>query len=72
MNIRTSANPPSFGGDWTERKLAIVREYLGRYTLALKDQPFELWYIDAFAGTGTWTSTVDDANDSSARMLGRE
>lgn len=42
----------SFGGDWTETKLAALREYLVRYTAALSSQPFILEYIDAFAGTG--------------------
>jgi len=41
-----------FGGDWTGQKLAMLQEYLGRYTTALKNQPFQLVYIDAFAGTG--------------------
>ena len=42
-----------WGGDWTRTKLAILRAYLDAYTTALKDQPFKLRYIDAFAGTGT-------------------
>ena len=42
-----------FGGAWTEVKLDAVRHYLGFYTQALKKQPFELWYIDAFAGSGS-------------------
>jgi three-Cys-motif partner protein len=42
----------SFGGVWTERKLSVVRRYLERYAQALKDQPFQRIYIDAFAGTG--------------------
>lgn len=41
-----------FGGAWTEEKLGILRHYLGAYTTALKNQPFELVYVDAFAGTG--------------------
>lgn len=41
-----------FGGDWTDEKLARVREYLNAYTRALKNQPFQKIYIDAFAGTG--------------------
>jgi three-Cys-motif partner protein len=41
-----------FGGDWTEAKLAVLRKYLGAYTTALKNQPFRLGYIDAFAGSG--------------------
>src|SRR4051794_39545640 len=42
----------SFGGNWTEQKLAILRDYLQRYTTALKNTPFTKYYIDAFAGTG--------------------
>ncbi len=42
----------NFGGNWTEDKLARVGEYLKRYNIALKNQPFEREYIDAFAGTG--------------------
>lgn len=41
-----------FGGAWTELKLEAVRYYLEFYAGALKGQPFDLWYIDAFAGTG--------------------
>ena len=41
-------------GPWTERKLAVVREYLKLYAQALKKQPFQRLYIDAFAGTGEW------------------
>ena len=47
-----------FGGAWTEIKLDAVGYYLGFYTQVLKDKPlpdrpFELWYIDAFAGSGS-------------------
>ena len=42
----------SFGGAWTERKLSVVRRYLEIYAQALKNQPFQRIYIDAFAGTG--------------------
>lgn len=41
-----------FGGDWTEAKLNCISDYLSAYTNALKNQPFEKLYIDAFAGTG--------------------
>lgn len=41
-----------FGGPWTEEKLDRVTRYLQAYTTALKNQPFQLMYIDAFAGTG--------------------
>ena len=46
-----SANT-GFGGTWTEEKLAILKKYLDAYTTALKNQPFRLIYIDAFAGIG--------------------
>lgn len=42
-----------FGGTWTEEKLAQVERYLKAYLKALKDKPFKLMYIDAFAGTGS-------------------
>ena len=44
----------SFGGSWTQEKLEILRRYLDAYTTALKNQPFSLIYIDAFAGPGNW------------------
>jgi three-Cys-motif partner protein len=43
---------PAFGGDWTAEKLSRLHKYLRAYTIALSKQPFELLYIDAFAGTG--------------------
>jgi three-Cys-motif partner protein len=42
----------TFGGSWTEEKLAVMRSYFALYAQALKKQRFEKWYIDAFAGTG--------------------
>jgi three-Cys-motif partner protein len=54
----------SFGGDWTEQKLAAIREYLGMYVTALKNQPFRKIYIDGFAGTGyREMSTAESAGD---------
>lgn len=44
-----------FGGLWTADKLHVLRQYLNFYTSALKGQPFDLVYIDAFAGTGRCT-----------------
>ena len=41
-----------FGGPWTEEKLNRVTGYLQAYVTALKNQRFQLMYIDAFAGTG--------------------
>lgn len=42
----------SFGGGWTEQKLAMLEEYLKAWVKVMKNQPFERVYIDAFAGTG--------------------
>jgi three-Cys-motif partner protein len=47
-----------FGGAWTEVKLDAVNYYLSFYTDVLRNKPspqnpFELWYIDAFAGSGS-------------------
>src|SRR5690606_30995800 len=43
-----------FGGDWTATKLDALEYYLRAYVQALKSQPFELHYIDAFAGSGSF------------------
>ncbi len=42
-----------FGGTWTKIKLDILKRYLDAYTTALKNQHFDLLYIDAFAGSGS-------------------
>ena len=49
----------TFGGSWTQEKLDILRAYLDAYTTALKDQPFQLIYVDAFAGEGFWRPGSD-------------
>ncbi|HTV45910.1 MAG TPA: three-Cys-motif partner protein TcmP [Stellaceae bacterium] len=41
-----------FGGAWTVKKLEALKAYLNGYAHALKNQPFNRIYIDAFAGTG--------------------
>jgi len=41
-----------FGGDWTERKLDALNQYLRAYAKALSKTNFTRVYIDAFAGTG--------------------
>jgi len=43
-----------FGSNtWTEEKLKIVFKFIDTYTTALKEQKWKLFYIDAFAGTGS-------------------
>ena len=51
---------PRFGGSWTEQKLEILRRYLDAYTTALKNQSFQLTYVDAFAGAGAYSTPGDD------------
>ena len=54
-----------FGGAWTEQKLAAISYYAQFYTGALRGRPdapfrFDLWYIDAFAGSGERTEKVEE------------
>ena len=53
----------SFGGPWTQEKLEILRRYLDAYTTALKNEPFTLTYVDAFAGEGSWNPATGYASD---------
>jgi three-Cys-motif partner protein len=53
----------SFGGTWTQRKIAVLQEYLQCYATALKNQPFTLHYVDAFAGTGSHAPIVEEAQE---------
>lgn len=51
-DIEKEKSSAKFGGQWTIDKLNILEEYLDAYSTALKNQPFDLMYIDAFAGAG--------------------
>lgn len=53
MTTKSEGQGHRFGGAWTELKLDAVHYYLGFFTRVLKTKPFDLWYIDAFAGSGT-------------------
>ncbi|HEX9209724.1 MAG TPA: three-Cys-motif partner protein TcmP [Bradyrhizobium sp.] len=48
-----------FGGQHTELKLSIIEKYLQAFSSALRNKFGELWYIDAFAGTGKRTVKVE-------------
>lgn len=48
-----------FGGQHTEIKLELVEKYLQAYMSALRRKFDNLWYIDAFAGTGSRTVRVE-------------
>ena len=52
MPDENSDSGRSFGGRWSDIKLDALRGYLKAYTTALKNQPFRIGYIDAFAGAG--------------------
>ena len=56
-----------FGGVSTDLKLSVVGEYLSAFTTALRPTFSELWYIDAFAGTGERTVVIPGR---AADMLG--
>lgn len=47
-----------FGNVSTDLKLSVVENYLRAFTIALRDKFSELWYIDAFAGTGERTVVI--------------
>ncbi len=51
----TALGDHAFGSDSTDLKLSVLEQYLKAYTTALRSQFRELWYIDAFAGTGNRT-----------------
>ena len=63
--MRIIAEPQSdeYGGQWTIEKLNILDSYLDAYTTALKNKPFKLIYVDAFAGTG-FINPVKDNSDA--------
>ena len=44
-----------FGGQHTDLKLSIIEGYLHAFTTALRPYFKHLWYVDAFAGTGSRT-----------------
>lgn len=61
--------PQPFGGAWTKEKLAVLAAYLDAYTTALKNQHFDLVYLDAFAGNGYWRPKASDSvYDGSPRI----
>jgi three-Cys-motif partner protein len=47
-----------FGGVSTDLKLSLVESYLKAFMTALRGSFRELWYIDAFAGTGERTERI--------------
>lgn len=54
-----SIDDHEFGGQHTEIKLELVEKYLQAYATALRQKFNSLWYIDAFAGTGSRTVRIE-------------
>lgn len=50
--VPPESNFGSFGGNWSDVKLAAVREYFTRFNTALSRTSFRRVYIDGFAGGG--------------------
>jgi three-Cys-motif partner protein len=50
--LNTSGGAHRYGGAWTEIKLDAVMYFVECYTRALTPVGFDLWYVDAFAGSG--------------------
>jgi three-Cys-motif partner protein len=61
-----------FGGDWTDLKLEVMAAYFRAYATALKNQNFECWYVDAFAGTGERIDRRDSLTGDSGSLFGEE
>jgi three-Cys-motif partner protein len=55
-NLNAALSDHEFGGVSTDLKLSMVEGYLSAFTTALRGKFAELWYIDAFAGTGERTT----------------
>lgn len=59
-----------FGGNWTEIKLSRLHEYLIQYrrifTVNEKARYFKTWYVDAFAGTGSRSTSEAEAQTEQA------
>lgn len=60
----TRGKAHTFGGDWTNKKQAILTGYLQAYATALKRFSFHKVYIDAFAGTGYRTMQRDPVSST--------
>jgi three-Cys-motif partner protein len=48
-----------YGGAHTRRKLEILRAYMGLFTKVMKNQTWDIHYIDGFAGTGEQSFKTD-------------
>jgi three-Cys-motif partner protein len=58
MTFKKPLADHEFGSQDTDLKLSVVETYLGAFTKAFRRKWPKLWYIDAFAGTGSRTVRV--------------
>jgi three-Cys-motif partner protein len=49
-----------FGGEWSQKKLQMVKKYLEAYMQIMKSRPLKTGYIDAFAGSGNLLRASDE------------
>jgi len=67
VSDRQKMTDHSFGGDWTEDKLARLRKYLTAhrtiFTRNERARYFTTWYVDAFAGTGSRSSGITPSSE---------
>lgn len=65
-----------FGGDWTEEKLKLLREYLHAYTQIFEKNErakrLRRTYLDAFAGSGSRTEKQSQAETVAPLFIGSE
>ncbi len=64
MGKQTNIGGSHFGGEWTKEKLSIIDNYLGAYSIALKNQRVKKVYIDGFAGSGKTELKSKNANEN--------
>ena len=57
-----------FGGEHTNLKIEILQKYLDFYTTALKNQDFELVYVDPFCGSGFYETQSERDEDRSLHL----
>lgn len=62
-------NKLNYGGAWTEKKLEALQLYLSAYLNVLKGRSYQLLYVDAFAGPGSWEQ---HANNSGEQLFNEE
>ena len=67
----------NWGGTWTEEKLDAFEKYVKAYLTIMKNNAtkygWNLFYFDAFAGSGSRETIVEEVNDSEVkRVLGSD